>query len=81
MSRAPSNAIWWLVRTCRDGTELAVIASGALGNQRQFSLPPPPPGEGMEANATNATNAPGDKTSRPRQRVALDDSYNEVRRR
>ncbi len=83
MSRALSNPLWWLVRICRDGTELPVIASGALGKKREFSLPPLPAGEGHGSRRDqpdHESHPPGDKTSRPRQRVALDDSYNEVRR-
>jgi len=71
------------VRTCRDATDLAVMASGALGKQLQFSLPPIPAGEGhgsQRDQPDHESHPPGDKTSRPCQRVALDDSYKEVRR-
>ncbi len=60
-----------------------IAASGALGKQRQFSLPPLPAGEGQGSQRDQPdqeSHSPGDRTLRPRQRVALDDSYNEVRR-
>ncbi len=66
MSSAPCNALPELVRTCRAGAELAVIESGALGKQLQFSLPPLPAGEGHESQRDQPDHESDPQAARPR---------------